>query len=84
MFADCSPISAAIRRIRGEAVGAAVEGNRNGFSARKFHHRCDGRPNTLTLILDTDCNILAVFTPVNWKSSWKERVMTVCRVVSSS
>jgi hypothetical protein len=47
-------------------------GSRDGFTAKKFHRRCDGRANTLTLILDTDGNIFGGFTPVEWESprSW--------------
>jgi hypothetical protein len=43
-------------------------GSRDGFRARNFHRRCDGHPNTLTVILDTDGNIFGGFTPVEWES----------------
>jgi hypothetical protein len=43
-------------------------GSRDGFGARAFHRRCDGHPNTLTVILDTDGNIFGGFTPVEWES----------------
>jgi hypothetical protein len=43
-------------------------GSRNGFGARDFHRRCDGHPNTLTVILDTNGNIFGGFTPVEWES----------------
>jgi hypothetical protein len=43
-------------------------GSRDGFRADDFHRRCDGHPNTLTVILDTDGNIFGGFTPVGWKS----------------
>jgi hypothetical protein len=43
-------------------------GNRDGFGACDFHGRCDGHPNTLTVILDTDGNIFGGFTPVEWES----------------
>jgi outer membrane murein-binding lipoprotein Lpp len=39
-------------------------GSRDGFTAKEFHRRCDGRTNTLTLILDTDGNVFGGFTPV--------------------
>jgi hypothetical protein len=42
-------------------------GSRDGFSAREFHYRCDGRANTLTLIRDTNRNVFGGFTPVNWE-----------------
>jgi hypothetical protein len=44
-------------------------GTRDGFGARDFHGRCDGRANTLTLIEDTQGNIFGGFTPVEWDSS---------------
>jgi hypothetical protein len=43
-------------------------GTRDGFSAFDFHSRCDGYPNTLTLILDAKGNIFGGFTPVKWES----------------
>jgi hypothetical protein len=50
-------------------------GSRDGFGAFDFHSRCDGHPNTLTVILETDGNIFGGFTPVEWESSavgtWK-------------
>jgi hypothetical protein len=39
-------------------------GSRDGFGKHDFHSRCDGHPNTLTVILDTDGNIFGGFTPV--------------------
>jgi hypothetical protein len=44
-------------------------GSRDGFTAEEFHRRCDGRANTLTLILDIDGNVFGGFTPVKWESS---------------
>jgi hypothetical protein len=43
-------------------------GSRDGFTAAEFHRRCDGRANTLALILDTDGNVFGGFTPVEWES----------------
>jgi hypothetical protein len=43
-------------------------GTRDGFGAADFHRRCDGHPNTLTLIADTGGNIFGGFTPVEWES----------------
>jgi hypothetical protein len=49
-------------------------GSRDGFGAREFHRCCDGHPNTLTVILDTDGNIFGGFTPVAWASpKWNGR-----------
>jgi hypothetical protein len=43
-------------------------GSRDGFEAQEFHRRCDGHPNTLTVILDTNGNIFGGFTPVKLES----------------
>jgi hypothetical protein len=43
-------------------------GSRDSFTSGEFHRRCDGRANTLTLILDTKGNIFGGFTPVEWES----------------
>jgi hypothetical protein len=43
-------------------------GSRDGFDAYGFHDRCDGHANTLTVILDTNGNSFAGFTPVEWES----------------
>jgi hypothetical protein len=43
-------------------------GSRDGFEVKQFHGRCDGHPNTLTVILDTKGNIYGGFTPVEWES----------------
>jgi hypothetical protein len=46
-------------------------GSRHGFEAKEFHRRCDGYPNTLTVIWDTGGNVFGGFTPVKWESSRK-------------
>jgi hypothetical protein len=43
-------------------------GSRHGFGAKDFHRRCDGHPNTLTVILDTKDNVFGGFTPLAWDS----------------
>jgi hypothetical protein len=43
-------------------------GSRDGFGPNDFHRRCDGHPNTLTVILDTAGNIFGGFTPLEWES----------------
>jgi hypothetical protein len=54
---------------RGKRFSLLWRGSRDGFSAREFHLRCDGRANTLTVIADTDGNVFGGFTPVKWESS---------------
>jgi hypothetical protein len=49
-------------------------GSRDGFGKGDFRRRCDGHPNTLTVILDTKGNIFGGFTPVVWESrQWQNR-----------
>jgi hypothetical protein len=48
-------------------------GSRDGFKAKEFHRRCDGRANTLTVILDTEGYIFGGFTPVEWESRMPNR-----------
>jgi hypothetical protein len=48
-------------------------GSRNGFGCWDFHSRCDGHPNTLTVILDTKGNIFGGFTPVEWESGCRSK-----------
>jgi hypothetical protein len=43
-------------------------GIRDGFGARDFHGRCDGRANILTLIVDTGGNVFGGFTPLQRES----------------
>jgi hypothetical protein len=38
------------------------------ISAQPTLHHCDSRPNTLTLIRDTQENVFGGFTPVKWES----------------
>jgi hypothetical protein len=53
---------------RGKRFEILWRGSRDGFEAANFHRRCDGRANTLTVILDTDGNVFGGFTPVRWES----------------
>jgi hypothetical protein len=53
---------------RAKCFNLLWRGSRDGFGAKEFHRRCDGRANTLTLILDTNGNIFGGFTPVEWES----------------
>jgi hypothetical protein len=49
-------------------------GSRDGFTVEDFHSRCDGRPNTLTVILESDRSIFGGFSPVTWDSTRKWKV----------
>jgi hypothetical protein len=50
-------------------------GSRDSFGQRDFYSRCDGHPNTLTVILDMNGNIFGGFTPVEWETAagWKHK-----------
>jgi hypothetical protein len=52
----------------GKRFALLWRGSRDGFGARGFHGRCDGRANTLTLVLDTRGNVFGGFTPLQWES----------------
>jgi hypothetical protein len=53
---------------KGQKFTLLWRGSRDGFKANEFHGRCDGHPNTLTVILDMGGNIFGGFTPVKWES----------------
>jgi hypothetical protein len=44
-------------------------GSRDGFRAAEFHRRCDGRPNTATVVRDTGGSVFGGFTPLRWGSA---------------
>jgi hypothetical protein len=49
-------------------------GIRDGFHTYDFHRRCDWYLNALTVILDTQGNIFAGFTPLKWElGKWNMR-----------
>jgi hypothetical protein len=54
-------------KFRAKRFNFLWQDSRNVFTAGEFHH-CDGRANTLTLILDTEGNVFGGFTPVKWES----------------
>jgi hypothetical protein len=53
---------------RGKRFSLLWRGSRDGFACGDFHSRCDGHPNTLTVILDTHGNVFGGFTPLEWES----------------
>jgi hypothetical protein len=42
--------------------------SRDGFSSKSFHYKCDGIPNTLTIIKSTKGNVFGGFTRSEWAS----------------
>jgi hypothetical protein len=63
-----SDIPEIFAEFRGKRFEILWRGSRDGFEAQEFHRRCDGRANTLTVVLDTGGNIFGGFTPVEWES----------------
>jgi hypothetical protein len=53
---------------RWKKLGLLYRGSRDGFQASDFHGRCNGHPNTLTLISSTNDCIFGGYTPVAWTS----------------
>jgi hypothetical protein len=49
---------------KGQKCTLLWRGSRNGFDGKEFHRRCDGHPNTLTLVLDAQGNVFGYFIPV--------------------
>jgi hypothetical protein len=60
-----------LAELQGKQFCLLLRGNRDGFTAKEFHGRCDGHANTLTVILDTKGNIFGGFTPLKWESPRK-------------
>jgi hypothetical protein len=54
--------------LRGQALRLLYRGSRDGFEASAFHGRCDGHPNTITLICSTTGCIFGGYTPLAWNS----------------
>ena len=44
-------------------------GSRDGFGSRAFHSRCDGKSNTVTIILNDQNHVFGGYTSVAWYSS---------------
>jgi hypothetical protein len=51
-----------------ETLDLLYRGSRDGFRASAFHGRCDGHPNTVTLILSTNDCVFGGYTPLTWNS----------------
>jgi hypothetical protein len=53
---------------RGRQFQLLWRGSRDGFGGRDFHNRCDGHPNTITVVADTKENVFGGYTPTPWES----------------
>jgi hypothetical protein len=58
-----------LRDFRKKRFRLLWRGTRDTFSANQFHSRCDGRSNTLTIIMDSSGSVFGGFTPVAWDCS---------------
>jgi hypothetical protein len=56
---QCPPL---FEEFRAKRFNLLWRGSRDGFGAKEFHHHCDGRANTLTLIVDTYGDVRLVHT----------------------
>jgi hypothetical protein len=52
----------------GQRLQLLYRGSRDGFEGSTFHLRCDGHPNTISLILSKNDCIFGGFTPIAWSS----------------
>jgi hypothetical protein len=64
----CPNLPPIFEEFRGKQFSLLYRASRDGFQAKAFHSRCDGRPNTLTLIHSKNGNIFGGFTPCEWES----------------
>jgi hypothetical protein len=56
------------KEFRGKHFKILSRGSEDGFSSSRFHRRCDGYADTLTIILDTDGNIFGGYATLEWES----------------
>jgi hypothetical protein len=71
IMSECPPL---LEEFRAKRFNLLWRASCDGFTAREFHCHCDSRANTLTLIVDTNGNVFAGFTPVEWESRvWNEK-----------
>jgi hypothetical protein len=68
-FRDRSRLSEALSGFQERKNNLLWRGGRDGPHAVDFRTRCDGNPNTLTVILDTDGTIFGGFTPLECGST---------------
>ena len=54
--------------LNGRKWSLLYQGSRDGFAATDFHSRCDGKPNTLTIVKSTSGNIFGGYTIIPWES----------------
>ena len=54
--------------LNGRKWALLYRGSRDGFRASDFHSRCDGWPNTLTIVKSKSGNIFGGYTIIPWKS----------------
>jgi predicted nucleic acid-binding Zn-ribbon protein len=69
-----SEIPALFNEFKGKGILLLWRGTRDGFRAIDFHSRCDRKPNTLVVIMDTEGFVFGGFTPVEWESSQNDLV----------
>ena len=57
------------RDLNGRKWSLLYQGSRDGFAASDFHSRCDGKPNTLTIVKSSSGNIFGGYTTISWESN---------------
>ena len=57
-----------MKELNGRKWSLLYQGSRDGFDALDFHSRCDGWPNTLTIVKSAKGNIFGGFTSIPWES----------------
>ena len=56
------------KHLNGRKWSMLYQGSRDGFKTSNFHSRCDGKPNTLTIVKSSNGNIFGGFTSIPWES----------------
>jgi hypothetical protein len=72
---ECPPL---LDEFRGKRWVLLWCGSRDGFTAGEFHHRCDGRANTQTLIVDTDGSVFRGFTKTKTLIELANSMFLIC------
>jgi len=57
----------ALTGLEKKALSLLWRGSRDGFDAATFHRLCDGKPNTVTVIKNTNGFIFGGFTSIPWR-----------------
>jgi hypothetical protein len=61
-------LPATFSELNGKKFTLLYRGTRDGFSAARFHARCDRKPNTVTIVKTDKGDVFGGYTPLPWDS----------------